>query len=304
MSEQYYRKLLRKPRLSKRDYIPILSVFVKRSAKQISFYKTSFVFNIVGVITGVLSYYFVKLTLNPSEIISNLAPYGGDFMAFLIVGIAFQQYIDLALHGYYEGLASAYWGSTLEQYLVSPLNPLVFSIAQVIWSFIIRSLNFLLYLIIGIALFKVKIFPLSIIPVILIFCISTIAVSGLGLLSASTFMLMNAKGWEDPIRWAITTLEGLVIGTYYTPEILPIPLQVLGLLLPQTYALDALRRLLIVGATSEKVLLAHSFIPVDPIIGDILVLLAISIIYVPLGYYVFNRGIRYAQKIGNLTRWV
>lgn len=229
MSEQYYRKLLRKSKLSKKDYISILLTFIRRSAREWSFFKTSFIFNIVGIVTGVLSYYFIKLMLNPSEIVSGLIPYGGDFMAFLVVGIAFQQYIDIALHGYYEGLANAYWSSTLEQYLTSPLNPLVFCVASVIWSFIIRSLNFMLYLIFGVVLFGVKILFTNVLPVILIFCVSTIAVSGLGLLSASTFTLINAKGWEDPIRWAITTLEGLVVGTYYTPKVLPTFLQVLGL---------------------------------------------------------------------------
>jgi hypothetical protein len=80
--------------------------------------------------------------------------------------------------------------------------------------------------------------------------------------------------------------------------------KVLGLLLPQAYALDASRRLLIAGSTSQKVLLMQSLIPVDPIIGDVVVLLAISVVYVPLGYYAFRSGIRYAQRIGNLTRWV
>jgi len=304
MSEQYYRKLLRKSKLSKKDYISILLTFIRRSAREWSFFKTSFIFNIVGIVTGVLSYYFIKLMLNPSEIVSDLIPYGGDFMAFLVVGIAFQQYIDIALHGYYEGLANAYWSSTLEQYLTSPLNPLVFCVASVIWSFIIRSLNFMLYLIFGVVLFGVKILFTNVLPVILIFCVSTIAVSGLGLLSASTFTLINAKGWEDPIRWAITTLEGLVVGTYYTPKVLPTFLQVLGLILPQTYALDALRRLLISGSTSEKVLLVQFFIPVDPIIGDVVALTAISVIYVPLGYYMFNKGINFARKVGNLSKWV
>ncbi|MGC9014870.1 MAG: ABC transporter permease [Thermoproteota archaeon] len=304
MSEQYYRKLLRKSKLSMKDYAFILLIFVRRSAREWSFFKTSFLFNIIGIITGVLSYYFVKIMLNPSEIVSDLTPYGGDFMAFLIVGIAFQQYIDVALHGYYEGLANAYWSSTLEQYLTSPLNPLVFCVASVIWSFIIRSLNFILYLSLGVVFFKIRILFTNIVPVLLIFFISTIAVSGLGLLSASTFTLINAKGWEDPIRWAITTIEGLVVGTYYTPKVLPTFLQVLGLMLPQTYALDALRRLLILGSTSEKVLFAQFFVPIDPVVNDIIALFVTSVIYVPLGYYMFNKGIIFAKKAGNLSRWV
>lgn len=304
MSEQYNRKLLRKPRLDVKDYILILNVFIRRSMRQWSFYKTSFIFNIIGIITGILSYYYVKMMLNPSEIVSDLAPYGGDFMAFLIIGIAFQHYIDIALHGYYEGLASAYWSSTLEQYLVTPLNPLFFCVAQIIWGLILHGINVLLYLVFGIALFGINIFLSNILSVILVLCISIISVSGLGLLSASTFMLVNAKGWEDPVRWAVTTFGGLVIGTYYSPQILPIPLQVLGAILPQTYALDALRRLLILGTTSEKVLLAHFLVPLNPVICDIIILAILSTVYVPLGYFVLKKGFRYAQKIGNLSRWV
>jgi len=303
-NNQYYRKLMRKSKLSLRDYLPILFLFFKRSMKAWSMYKVSFAFNVIGMITGVFSYYFIKLMLSPSEIVSNLEPYGGDFMTFLIVGLAFQQFVDMALNGYYEGIASAYWGCTLEQYLTTPLSPLAFCIAQTAWGLIVGSFYIMLYLIIGVTVFRISIYCHNLAYVLLVLILSIVSVSGLGLLAASTFTLFNAKSWEDPVRWFITTLEGLVVGTYYTPAILPTWLQVLGLMLPQTYALDALRRLLIAGSKSEAVLLVHLMFPFDPIVTDIIFLSVFSVLYLPFGYYMFKKGIDFARRIGNLSRWV
>ncbi|RLE77759.1 MAG: hypothetical protein DRJ52_11075 [Thermoprotei archaeon] len=302
--DQYYRKVMRKPKLSLRDYFPILLLFFKRSVKAWSMFKVSFAFNVIGMIVGVFSYYFIKLMFSPSEVVSSLEPYGGDFMTFLIVGLAFQQFVDTALHGYYEGLASAYWSCTLEQYLTTPLSPLAFCLAQTMWGIILGLFNILLYLVIGIVVFKIKVVCYNVAYVVLVLLLSVVSVSGLGLLAASTFMLMNAKSWEDPVRWFINTLEGLVVGTYYTPKILPTWLQALGLILPQTYALDALRRLLIRGSKPEDVLLVHSLLLFDPLIIDIIFLIILSILYLPLGYYMFKKGIDFSRKIGNLSRWV
>ena len=302
--DQYYRKLLRKSKFGLRDYLSILSLFFKRSMKAWTRFKVSFTFNVIGMIIGVFSYYFIKTMFSTSGIVKSLEPYGGDFMAFLIIGLAFQQFVDTALHGYYEGLANAYWNCTLEQYLTTPLSPLTFCIAQTLWGLVLNLFNMLLYLTIGIAVFKIRVMCHNLAYVLLVLLLSIIAVSGLGLLAASTFMLINAKSWEDPVRWFISTLEGLVVGTYYTPAILPMWLQVLGLILPQTYALDALRRLLIAGSKSEAVLLVHSMLPFSPIVTDIIFLSVFSVLYLPFGYYMFKKGIDFARKIGNLSRWV
>lgn len=219
--------------------------------------------------------------LNPSSMIKDLSPYGGDFMAFIIIGLAFQQYIDIALHGYYEGLASAYWSSTLEQDLVTPLNPAFFCIAHVAWHLIVRSFITMAYILIGAFFFNIPINASNITSTLLVILLAILSVSGIGLMAASTFTLINAKGWEDPIRWLITTFGALLIGTYYTPNILPLSLQVAGSLLPQTYALDALRWLLIRGSTSEKVLLVHYTLNLDSITVDILALTILVLIYLP-----------------------
>lgn len=75
-------------------------------------------------------------------------------------------------------------------------------------------------------------------------------------------------------------MEGLVAGTYYAPSVLPLPLQLLGAALPQTYALDALRRLLIAG--SARTLIVHHYLPsINPVLGDVAVLALLSSTYIP-----------------------
>lgn len=53
MSELYYRKLLRKPKLGLREQAYITKMFLWHSIREWTFFKLSLLFNIVNMITGV-----------------------------------------------------------------------------------------------------------------------------------------------------------------------------------------------------------------------------------------------------------
>lgn len=85
------------------------------------------------------------------------------------------------------------------------------------------------------------------------------ASAGIGLLSASKVWLMNAWHGTEPIHWLVLVLAPLVSGAYFPPSVLPGWLQVVSAWLPQTYALDALRRSVLgtpAGVGSDLVILA------------------------------------------------
>ncbi|MBU4256344.1 MAG: ABC transporter permease, partial [Candidatus Thermoplasmatota archaeon] len=110
----------------------------------------------------------------------------------------------------------------------------------------------------------------------------------------SMFMLVNAKGDIEPIGWGVATISGLVAGVYFPPKYLPAPVQMLSKILPQTYAIDAIRRVLLngEGISSPSIQLT------------IVYLIVFSIILLPLGMFMFNIGIRKAEKEGTLARWM
>jgi ABC-2 type transport system permease protein len=87
--------------------------------------------------------------------------------------------------------------------------------------------------------------------------------------------------------------------------VLPYPLQVLGGFIPHTYALDALRRLMIPGGDTlaPALPLQMAFTVIDPITLDIIALAIMSALFLPLGWLMYVKGIERARRDGTLTRW-
>jgi hypothetical protein len=128
---------------------------------------------------------------------------------------------------------------------------------------------------------------------------AALAVLGFGFMSAATFTLLNAKGWNDPIAWIVGILQGLVTGVYFPITVLPGWLHALALLLPQTYALDAARRLLLNSASTPALLhVAH----LSAVQSNLLALGVAALLLPCLGAGLFT-GLAKARNDGDLSRW-
>lgn len=138
---------------------------------------------------------------------------------------------------------------------------------------------------------------------LLVFFLGVISVLGFGLISASMFMLINAKGWNDPVKWVIGTLQGLVCAVYFPITILPNWLQKLALCLPQTYAIDALRRLFLATSPRGVTLATQGWFSLAPLSADVLILCFLLLLLLPLGLLFFKLGLRKAKNDGCLSRW-
>jgi ABC-2 type transport system permease protein len=129
---------------------------------------------------------------------------------------------------------------------------------------------------------------------------------GIGLLSASSFHLLDIKKGTEPVSFIVQgLLATLVAGTYYPVTVLPRPLQWLACVIPHTYAFDALRRLLDPGAQLDvPVLPIQTALPgLSPVLIDGIALSLLSVVLLPLGFYLYGRGIERARGNGTLTRW-
>jgi ABC-2 type transport system permease protein len=129
---------------------------------------------------------------------------------------------------------------------------------------------------------------------------------GLGVISASSFYLLNIKKGNEPVQFLIQQLLAqMLAGTYYPITVLPEPLQWVACLIPHTYAFDALRRLLDPGTQPDVPVLPIQFaIPgLAPQAVDAIMLAFLGIVFLPLGFYLYGRGIERARREGTLTRW-
>ncbi len=115
---------------------------------------------------------------------------------------------------------------------------------------------------------------------------------------SSPFTWPRPSTW--PTSWASGLLQGLVAGAYFPVSELPRPLRAVAQLLPQTYAIDAVRRPLNV-TTGTPLLTLGSLSVVQ---SDILILTASAIILLAPGISAFSLGMAKAQRDGGLSRWV
>lgn len=131
------------------------------------------------------------------------------------------------------------------------------------------------------------------------------AAFGIGAISASSFYLLNIKRGTEPVRFIVQQLLAtLLAGTYYPITVLPRPLQWVACFIPHTYAFDALRRLLDPGAhMAVPVLPVQRILPWSPLTVDAVALGLMTAILLPLGFFLYGRGIEKARREGTLTRW-
>lgn len=135
--------------------------------------------------------------------------------------------------------------------------------------------------------------------------LALLATFGLGIISASSFYLFNFKQQTEPVRFLIQdVIVALTAGYFYPLYVLPHPLQIVGSFIPHTYALDALRRLVVPGGDLVAPALPLQYVlPLSPIVVDTLVLAGMTLTSLPLGWFMYVRGIERARREGTLTRW-
>ncbi len=232
--------------------------------------------------------------------------YGTNYMSFIVVGVTVNVFINTNLSDPYIRIARAYFNGTMDLYLLSPMSiytPLLGLMTKSLLDdyprlFFAGGFGILLF---G-ATFTYHAWWLA-----LLFTVVFLAAGfGIGLISASSFYLLNIKKGTEPVQFLIQQiLATLLAGTYYPITVLPRPLQWIACLIPHTYAFDALRRLLDPGAQPNVPVLPiqHALPALPPLAVDGLMLGVLSVVLVPLGVYLYGRGIERARGEGTLTRW-
>lgn len=130
-----------------------------------------------------------------------------------------------------------------------------------------------------------------------------VAALGLGLAAAGTVYTLDARGDQDPVRFAVETIAGLVAGVYFPIQVLPAWLQWLGYLVPHTYAIAGMRRALFSGSSLPP-LPVVTHLPLSPTAADFLILVIYATIALPLGWKTFKHGLALARSDGRLSRWL
>ena len=231
--------------------------------------------------------------------------YGTNYMSFVVVGIAVNVFLFTNLADPYTRIQRVYFNGTMDLFLLSPMSiytPLVGLMTKSLLDdyprlFIVGAFGVALF---G-AVFRFQHWLMAIGFTALLLA----AAFGIGAISASSFYLLNIKRGTEPVRFIVQQLLAtLLAGTYYPITVLPRPLQWVACLIPHTYAFDALRRLMDPGARMNMpVLPIQQVLPWPPLTVDAVALGVMAVVLLPLGFWLYGRGIEKARRDGTLTRW-
>ncbi len=232
--------------------------------------------------------------------------YGTNYMSFIVVGITVNVFIKTNLTDPYVRVARSYFNGTMDLFLLSPMSvytPVLGLMAKSILDDYPRLLfagGFGM-------LFFGAVFNFRHWPTVFLFTLLFLAAAfGIGLISASSFYLLNVKKGTEPVQFIVhRLLATLLAGAYYPVTVLPRPLQWVACLIPHTYAFDAIRRLVDPGAhLAVPVLPLQRVLPgLSPLAVDALALGVLTVVLLPLGLHLYGRGIEKARREGTLTRW-
>ncbi len=272
--------------LTLKETLHVIGSYMAKNGRLWYRFKLSFIFSFISMIVAIAIWYFMNKILEIG--------FMEDYFTFVLVGIIINQYVLITLSTYLDSLQELYWSNQLEFYLTSPARLKTFFLASLTWTYIYATINALLYFVIGVFLFGANlVFHPGVILIVPMLFLLIIGLSGIGLISASMFLLVDAKGEIEPIRWTISTITLLVSGVVFPFEKFldhfP-PLYYVAIALPQTWAIAGIRDLLSGG----------DIINALPIMG---ILVIFALILFPLGVMMFRIGIRKGEKKGSLAKW-
>ncbi len=262
-------------------------VFVWRDFINESSYKLAFVTQVVGIFFTTIVWFFLS-NLFGNSVSPYLKKYGGNYFSFVLIGIAFTNYLEVSLRSFSRSIRGAQTLGTLEAMLVTQTNVRMIIFSSSLYSFIQTSFRVVVYMLCGVIFFGLRMDSANYPAAVLILIITIACFSSLGIISAS-FIMVFKKG--NPLNWIFVNLSWLVGGVLYPVSVLPQWLEKVSYMLPITYSLEGMRMALIKGFTF------HELLPnIIPLVGFTAVLL-------PLSMNVFKIAVNRAKMEGSLIQY-
>jgi ABC-2 type transport system permease protein len=264
-----------------------LWAFVKRGFLHTASYRLNFVGTYVG---GILSVIFFAILADFYSGVqpAALAPYGGDYYTFLLIGAAFARCLSLGLRHFGRELEHELAAGTVEPIMVTATPPGLALLGPSMWILIEGILMLAVQLGIGAAFFGAD-FSRANWPAALVLAgLTLLALNSWGLISASFVMVFKRA---DPLSWLVDVTIFMLAGVYFPIQLIPPYLRVFAYMLPLSYALEGLRFALMRGAT-----LAELWVYVVILVG-------FSAVLLPLSLYGFRFALDHVRKRGSLGHY-
>ena len=169
--------------------------FIWRDFINAATYKLAFIMQFFGIFISILTLFFLSKLLGDVGVF-HLKPYGGNYFAFVLIGIAFFSYLGVSMKEVSKVIREGQMLGTLEALLVTQTNIPTIIISSTFYSFIWATFQVSVYLLLGTLLFGINLGNANIVSALFILFLTIISFSGIGIMSASFVMILK-KG--DPV---------------------------------------------------------------------------------------------------------
>jgi ABC-2 type transport system permease protein len=263
--------------------------FVVRDFQLAVSYRLEFFMRILSILFITTTLYFIS-QIFAGSFSTPYEQWRDPFLAW-ITALPFLNYFMVGFSSLANAIRSEQAQGTLESVLMTPINIPTLIVSSSAWDFVQATFHSFLYLFFGWALFGVH-YRGSFLLAVLFLLLTTLVLASIGILSAS-FAMVFKRG--DPLGLIIGTGSALFSGVFFPTQLMSqmagSGFGFLSRLLPTTYGIDGIRRVLIQGQT-----LSESRRPLAILLGYLVVLL-------PFSLWVFARSVRRAKREGSLIQF-
>lgn len=264
----------------------LLWTFVRRDALIAASYRIAFLAPLASVFFAVPILYFLAEVFEGTQSPA-LATYGGGFFAFILLGMAFQDYVTLSMSNFLSGVRDHQLMGTMEVVMLSPTPVSQILLFSSVWGYLFTSIRFALYVGLGFAL-GLDLSQANLLSFAAITVTAIVSFAALGIVGAAATLIIKQGATITSLLTAATLALG---GVAYPISVLPEWLQKVALMLPFTHALEGVRKSLMTGAS------------IGDLATELTVLTVFGAVLFPIGLWSFGAALRYAKAKGTLGQY-
>jgi ABC-2 type transport system permease protein len=258
--------------------------------RQLYVYKRYWVWEVVWL------FYSIVSVLSIGFLASGLGALGAGGAAFdlkraqlyLLIGALLWGYLSLVFMEAAYAIAWERWEGTIEYTFMAPVRRITHLMGICLFAIGYGLARTLIVLIAAVAIFDLDFSRANLLGTLVVLAASLVPLIGLAILTSVLPLLSPQKG--EQMSFAVQGFLLLVSGVYYPLSVLPLPLQLAGMISPLTYSLAGMRRSLLDGAG------------VGDQLPTVAVLVGMGAVLIPVSVAVFTWAEGRAKRLGLLKR--
>jgi ABC-2 type transport system permease protein len=260
--------------------------FIARDFSQTLSYRMDFLMRMLQVVIIVTALFFISYVFS-GRVSGNYKQWENPFSAW-IMGFAMMSYFSCGFSSLANAIRTEQMQGTLENVLMTPIKVPTMIVASSAWEFIQATFFALFYLFLGWGFFGVR-FQGNLFLGLTFLILTALVLHCVGILSAS-FTLVFKRG--DPFGAMLATGSFLFSGVLFPTQALDSGVFTgISCVLPTTYGVDGIRRVLIEGQTWGQV--RTPFIMLLIFLAGLL----------PFSLVLFDGALRRAKREGSLVQY-